>query len=75
MYDPDGNKRNVVDILEKVFYIQLGEYRIFLTIPYILENGKHLEHTYMWLNPSPQNKYASSNTNKIGVNVLEIPYL
>ena len=73
-YDPDGNKKYVVDILEKLYYIKPAEYRIFLTIPYILENEKHTEHTYMWLNPG-SNTFTSSNINRLGVNKLNIPYL
>jgi len=75
LYNPVGNKKYVVDNLETSFQFQPGEYRIFLTIPYILENGEPKENTYMWLNPVPQNKYFSSNKNRLGVNMLEIPYL
>jgi hypothetical protein len=75
LYNPDGNKKHVVDTLETSFYIKPGEYRIFLTIPYILENGEPKENTYMWLNPVPLNRYFSSNRNRLGVNMLEISYL
>jgi len=75
LYNPDGNKKYVVDTLEARFDMKPEEYRIFLTIPYILENGEPKEHTYLWLNPVTQNKYFSSNKNKLGMNMLEIPYL
>ena len=75
MHNPVGNKKHVVDTLETDFHIEPGEYQIFLTIPYILENGEPKENTYMWLNPVPQKKYFSSNNNGLGVNMLEIPYL
>jgi hypothetical protein len=74
LYNID-NKKYVADILEQNFHFQPGEIRIFLTIPYITENGEQKKHRYMWLNPVRGNKYFSSNKNKLGVHMLDIEFM
>ena len=73
LYSND-NKQYVIDTLERNFHFEPGEIRIFLTIPYITENGEQKMHEYMWLNPVRANKYFSSNKNRLGINMLDIPF-
>jgi hypothetical protein len=51
LYNSD-DKTYIVNTLKNTFFIEPGEYGISITIPYILENGEHKEHTMLFLDIS-----------------------